>query len=166
MAEEIEETEDSPPKSKKGLIIAVVVAVVNIVLIGGGFFFLTGSKDAAADGDVAKSKKKTKSAATKEMGPLVNLDGFVVNLEQGERTRYLKTALTVALADEAAKEQFEKSKMLVRNEVLMYLSSLDIEKMKGVKQKKAIQSKLKKLINKRLKSDIVDGVYFTEFVTQ
>ncbi len=168
MAEE-ETKESQPKKSGKLLLVLAIIIPLNIVLLL-GILFITGAisignpsqNEKPAEKEQPKDKKETSG-----LGPLVNLENFIVNIEdEGEGTFYLKSSLTIELTNEAANELYEKSKMIIRNEVLMILSSLDKESMRGVKNKKSIQTRLQKSINARLNSNIIKNVYFTEFVTQ
>ncbi len=158
MADEVEEQE--PKKSKLPLIIIAVT--VNVAIAGVIVVMLMGSS-----GSEAAPAPEAKVEPAPGIGPLIALDDFIVNVE-GENgvQKYLKAALSIELKNDLGQAPFEEAQMLVRNEVLMYLSSLSLEQIKTVKQKKVIQETLKKRINKRLKGDLVAGVYFTEFVTQ
>ncbi|MCP4679346.1 MAG: flagellar basal body-associated FliL family protein [Deltaproteobacteria bacterium] len=159
-----ESEQEYQPKSSKVVIIVVVVAVVVLAAVGIVLAVTLSSSNAKASKSDDKQNPASRSA--NQPGPLVKLDNFIVNIASDEGGKYLKTALVLELGSPDDASSLEKSEMLVRNEVLMYLSSLDVEGTQTVKQKKALQKRLKKLINKRLKRNIVNGVYFTEFVAQ
>ena len=74
--------------------------------------------------------------------------------------------MVVELSNELLTDSFSKWQRLLRNEVLVYLSSLDVEQTRTVKQKRQIEGRLKAIINKRVGTELASGVYFTEFVTQ
>ncbi len=161
MADEVQEMEEELQKKPKtmlfviiGVVVLVVVGVVVVVLMTGG----DSAEAEAAPAEVVDPKGGP--------GPLVTLSDFVVNIRAEEGTRFLKTKIVVELVSDTVTDRFDKSRMIVRNEVLMYLSSLEEEKTQTVKQKRAIESHLRKTVNKRLKAKLIKGVFFTEFVTQ
>ncbi len=160
MADETQELEEELQQKPKTMLI-VIIAVAVVVVVGVVVVVLTmgGSSEAeAAPQPVANPGGGP--------GPLITLSDFVVNIRAEEGSRFLKTKVVVELVNETVIERFDKSRMLVRNEVLMYLSSLEEDKMQTVKQKRAVETHLKKIINKRLKADLITGVFFTEFVMQ
>ncbi|MCP4606243.1 MAG: hypothetical protein GY847_37995 [Proteobacteria bacterium] len=160
-----DEVEEVAPKKSKTMLIVIIVVGVNVAIAGGVLAFTMGSGSAPAE-EASPEKKRGAAKTSGEPGPLVKMDNFIVNIDSDEGRQYLKTAIIVELVGEDVIPYFEKMRMLVRNEMLMYLSSLDVESARTVKHKQAIQARLKKLINKRLGDELAVGVYFTEFVTQ
>ena len=159
MAEE-EKEEVKGGGSKKLLIIVVLL----LVLGGGGvgaFMVLGGGGDEAAE-----EEKKPKKKPAGEVGPIVDLDGFVVNVQGLEGARFLKAKVSVELDAEESVEPFNKSVAIVRNEILLMLSEVDVEQMKKAKEKRKLEKKIVKALNKRLGGETVSGAYFTEFVMQ
>ena len=163
MADEETELDEIPKKSK--LPIVIVILVVNLLGIGGAVFFLSSGKD-DQPAETEKKGKEKKRAATEGPGPLIPIKGFVVNLTGAEGKNYLKVEVSVELFAEEDVEPFQKFMPLVRNELLMNMMNLDVERVSTLKGRRALERKLAKLINKRIKSDFVSGVFFTEFVTQ
>jgi flagellar FliL protein len=99
-------------------------------------------------------------------GPLVQMANFVVNIQSDEGAKYLKAAIVVELGNPQALDSFKQWEQIVRNEVLVFLSSLEAAETITVKQKRMVENRLRGIINKRVGAEIVVGVYFTEFVTQ
>ena len=163
MAEDTE-LEQSQKKSKTMLIVIVVVAlnlviggvVVAVMMSGGG-----GSNEAAPKAAVPVVRGPAEGP-----GPIIQLENFVVNIQSDEGAKYLKAAVAIELADVSLQESFSKWEKLVRNEILIFLSSLEVAETITAKQKRLVEGNLKGIINKRIGADIVVGVYFTEFVTQ
>ncbi len=170
MAEEQETEQAEEPKKKKSKmpIILAAIVVVNAAAIG-GFFFLSSRGGAAKaekkEAPKAEAEGDKKEGAGPKVGPLVMLDSFIVNVDQGE-VHYLKAELSVEIEAEEKKKEFDEVKPLVRNEILMVLSVLDVEKAKTARGKKELERKITEAIQKRLGSKLVRNVYFTEFVTQ
>lgn len=157
--------EAAPKKSKTMLI--VILVVVNVVIIGvvAAVFLMGGKEDAKPEGEAAAAEA-VPAAPGSGPGPLMPMDNFVVNVQGEEGGRYLKASLAVELKAETMGEAFGKWEKLLRNEVLVYLSGLEVADTRSAKQKRNIEKKLKKVLNDRVGTEMIAGVYFTEFVTQ
>jgi flagellar protein FliL len=168
--EEEEEIGEAPAKKKagRGRVIAIAVGA-NAALLGIAIVVMKMTM-APPHPEAAKpqagQKQPEKEAHSARIGPLVDVDGFIVNIPGEDGNHYLKASVAVELESESAKSHFEEKMQVVRNEVLMYLSGLSLGSTRSVKQKRDIEHGLKKLLNARLGDEIVAGAYFTEFVTQ
>jgi flagellar FliL protein len=167
MAEENEL--DQPQKKSKTMLIVIIVVVVNLV-IGGVVVVVMmsggGEKAAPAATGGGEDVSPVPRMAGDGPGPLIQMDNFVVNIQSDEGSKYLKAAIVVELAGPEAQDAFKPWEQLVRNEVLVFLSSLEVAETITVKQKRLVEKRLRGIINKRIGADAVAGVYFTEFVTQ
>ncbi len=162
MADE-NELEQSPKKSKTMLIVIIVVGL-NLAI--GGVVVAIVMSDSGASEAAPKQAAPAVRMPGSGPGPIIQLENFVVNIQSDEGTRYLKAAVAIELTDASVQEAFTQWDKLVRNEVLIYLSSLEIAETITAKQKRVLENDLKGIINKRIGADLVSGVYFTEFVTQ
>ena len=102
-----------------------------------------------------------------EPGPMADLDPFIVNLNEPESPRYLKTKFAVELKNEDSKALFERSKPAIRDGVLRYLSSLTVADTLGADSKRNIREAVLAVVREQMgDKDQVRGVYFSEFVVQ
>jgi flagellar protein FliL len=115
-----------------------------------------GGGHAAADDDDDERHK----------GPLLALESMVTNLAEPDENRYLKVTMQLRITSEAAKAEVESHIVPVRNQILLYLSSLAIEDLSGADNKRAIQKRVKRIANEAMPSSRITEVYFTEFVIQ
>lgn len=99
-------------------------------------------------------------------GPLIALDSMVTNLAEPDSDRYLKVVLQFRITSEAAKAEVEKHLVPVRNQILIFLSSLTMEETSGADNKRSIQKRVKRIANEAMPSSRITDVYFTEFVIQ
>jgi len=99
-------------------------------------------------------------------GPLVMLDPFVVNLNEPGSPRYLKIQLQVELLDGAAVKTFEKSKTLVRDDLLSYLSGLTMAETLGAENKNHIRGELESRVGELVGEGRVRRIVFADFVVQ
>ena len=157
-----EENNLEQPKKSKTMLIVIIVVGLNLVIGGVVVFVMMGSNS----GEAAQAAAPKAVRSTIGPGPIIQQDNFVVNIQSDEGAKYLKAALAIELADPSVQEEFNKWDKLVRNEILIYLSSLEVAETITAKQKRIIENTMKDIVNKRIGSEIVTGVYFTEFVTQ
>ncbi len=154
----MEEDEPQTPKSKNTLVIAL--AAVMIAGGAGAFFVFGGGGAQAANGE---------AEGPVESGPplLVDMDPFIVNLNEPGAGRYLKISVSLAVRGESAKEAITARTAPIRHRVLTYLAGLSFADTQGDQAKTVIQNKLLELANAEFKKqDLIEGVYFTEFVIQ
>lgn len=161
MSEDKKDKAEAAPAKSKTMLIVIIAAVGGIAITGAIMFFVVGKP--AAGGP---AKPAATAALTNEFGPVVDMADFVVNIQSEEGTAYLKVKLSLELVAETATDTVNKAMPVLRNEVLLYLSGLSVAEVRTPQQKQEIQEKLKETINKRLKSELIKAVYFTEFVTQ
>jgi len=104
-------------------------------------------------------------SATENTGPIVALEPFVVNLDEPGTSRYLKLTLQVEIAPKA-EEALAKSKELVRDTILSYLSGLHVKDTLGAEAKDKIRKDLVARIGKLLGPDKLHRMFFQDFVVQ
>lgn len=99
-------------------------------------------------------------------GPLLALESMVTNMAEPDSDRYLKVSMQLRLTSEGARPEVEGQLVPVRNQILLYLSSLTVEETSGADNKRSIQKRVKRIANEALPSSRITQVYFTEFVIQ
>ncbi|MFT5432682.1 MAG: flagellar FliL protein [Myxococcota bacterium] len=144
---------------KKSPMVMIIAAVV--VLAGGGgaaFFMLSGAEEAAA-AEAPDSGEK--------LGKLIQLESFIVNLNEAKSTRYLKISFSAELNKPSAEERLKERKDVVRDRVLTYLSGLGVNDVRGSEPKEIIREGLVERINEAIRMEEgVRNVLYTEFVVQ
>jgi flagellar protein FliL len=99
-------------------------------------------------------------------GPLLPLESMVTNLAEPDSDRYLKVSMQLRITGEGAKAEVEANLVPVRNQILLYLSSLTIADTSGADNKRDIQKRVKRIANEAMPTSRITQVYFTEFVIQ
>jgi len=99
------------------------------------------------------------------VGPIHALDPFVVNLDEPGTSRYLKCTIQLELMPRT-EEVLVKSKELVRDAVLSYLSGLHVKDTLGAEAKDKIRQELLARITKLLGPDKVRRMFFQDFMVQ
>jgi flagellar FliL protein len=175
MADEKEEPQDQEEneeasrgkKSKTKLIIIIVVASF-LVLGGGGFgvykFLLEKSPETLEE----KPQKKTRSTKDldKIVGAMFPLETFLVNIDDEDETRFLKTKLILELGDESMKEEVDMRIAQVRDTILLLLSSKDFSEIRSLDGKYILREEILEQLNGVLVTGKLKNIYFTEFVVQ
>ena len=156
------------PKAAKKPMLLIVIALV--VVAGGGaaaFFMLGGGKGPASHGEVAEGKSEGDGGGKPVGdGPIVALDPIIVNLNEPEGTRYLKTVIAIALSDDKVVAEVERLKPVIKDHFIRELSELNFRQTMGAKNKLAVKRRLLKRFNELVGPDAGTDVYLTEFIVQ
>ena len=158
MADKSEKTETAAG-AKKGPPMMIIMAVFAVVVLGAAFMMV----------QKANAKQKEGAAVKKvEKGPVMTLDEFLVNLSDPGSDHFLK--VTVGLELDKAKgktaESLKEETPAIRDAVLTALSSQSRDQVTPIKGREKLKAEIKKNVNAALGEDDVQGVYFTNFVTQ
>jgi flagellar FliL protein len=119
-----------------------------------------------AAGGHGESKEGAAVADEQPGGPLMPLESMITNLADPDTDRYLKVSMQLRITSEGAKAEVEAHLVPVRNQILLYLSSLTIADTSGADNKRDIQKRVKRIANEAMPSSRITQVYFTEFVIQ
>jgi flagellar protein FliL len=150
----------APPKTSKALLglLAVNVAVTGLV----AFKVLTAEPE---HGDGKPKVVHVESSSSEVTGPVVALDPFVVNLDETGTSRYLKVTLELELFPHGD-TALTKSKQLVRDTILSYLSGLKLKDTLGAEAKDRLRQDLMAKLGKVVGPDKIRRMFFQDFVVQ
>jgi len=143
------------PKPSK---LPVLLGLVNVLLTAGvGALVFTSAGSGAAE----------EEPVDLSVPPIpVEMQPFVVNLNEAQSSRYLKVKIEVEVHGEERKAAFESKQRAIRSELLRYLSNLKVEDTMGEDKKKSINDALVARVEDHLGKDTIAGLYLTEFVVQ
>jgi flagellar FliL protein len=144
-----------PSKAMLGLM------VVNLAVTG----FVAFKVLTAHPVQAAPAAHAAEAEHAKEVGPIVALDPFVVNLDEPGTSRYLKCTLQLEVAPKT-EEQLVKNKEIIRDAVLSYLSGLHLKDTLGADAKERIRTDLVARLGKLLGPEKVRRMFFQDFVVQ
>jgi flagellar FliL protein len=161
MSEEPAKAADTPsaPKSSKAVLGLLVLNFAATGFIA--FKVVTTTPASAATVHDAPPPPPTAEVT----GPVVALDPFVVNLDEPGTARYLKVTLQLELLHDA-EASLTKSKELVRDAILGYLSGLHVKDTLGAEAKDKIRGELMAKLEKLIGPNKVRRMFFQEFVVQ
>ena len=174
----------APPPKKNPVILIVAGAVLLLAVGGGGAYAWLKFKaphnaeaktedGAAADAKPAdKGEKDEKgqkpagqAAGAQKMGPIMDLDPFIVNLADAD-PRFLKVTVKLELDGPLAKTEATDRMPQVRDAILVLLSSKDAQGLKPTAGKMQLRDEILQRVNSLLSAGQARNAYFTEFVVQ
>lgn len=163
MAKEPAKQPEEKGRSKKLLII--IIAVVLVILIGAGagaFFFL---KDVDGNSSPEKESSATVLAAS-QIGPMVDIDPFIVNILDNEESRYLKAAITIEVDSDVASRELNARMAQVKDAILLLIGNKTFNELSDLQGKIQLRAELINKLNSILVQGKVKRIYFTDFVVQ
>jgi flagellar protein FliL len=170
MAEEKEieakEEDKDKAKEKKSAVKPILIIVVFVSLLGGGFFAWKTGVVAKLIGTPGSETKTAERQKSQEMGPVYNMETFLVNLNEPQGKRYLKAKVTLELDTEKVQVELERRLPQIRDAILTMLSSKAYSDINDLTGKYQLRAELISMINSYLKTGKIGNVYFTEFIVQ
>ena len=178
-AEDKDAAAAAPPPPKKNPIILIVAGAVLLLAVGGGGAYAwlkfkaphnaeakTEEGAATADKPADKGEKPAgQAAAVAKMGPIMDLDPFIVNLADAD-PRFLKVTVKLELDSLLAKTEAVDRLPQVRDAILVLLSSKDAQGLKPTAGKMQLRDEILQRVNSLLSAGQARNAYFTEFVVQ
>jgi flagellar FliL protein len=181
MADEAEKTEEKEEGGKKSNLMMIIVAgfLVMLLAIGGLVaFILSGGSEEQPDmtpaqvsnsnngenSDQPAKSYRRKSSLT--VGPMLEMDTFIVNLLSENGRRYLKIKINLELEDEELLEEVNSKIPVLRDSIIRIASSKNLEEISTEKGKEKLKDQIVTEINLNLKDGKINNVFFTDFVIQ
>lgn len=159
--------------SKKKLIIMILAAVLVLGAgAGGGWYFSHSSAEAHGEEDATakdtKKKKKKKDPSAKP--EYVPIEPFTVNLQPENGEQYLQVQFTLQVAGAEQATLVKDNMAIVRNRVLLLLSSKKASEINTVEGKQKLSGEIREQIAEPFEKDgdeqDVSDVLFTSFIIQ
>ncbi|MGE5404766.1 MAG: flagellar basal body-associated protein FliL [Candidatus Saccharibacteria bacterium] len=161
MAEE-KETQAVPEQPKSGFDIKMIaIGLVIFLAAMGGSYLIAKSILSPL---LPKDEKKTEEKAN-EVGTLVALGEFTVNLDDPSGQRFLKATIELEVTDpKMAGEGLTEYKPIIRDQINTILASKTVADM-DVRNREELKKEIKNKINKKI-GDKVKDVYFDQIIMQ
>ena len=162
-AQETSGSAEAPRKSNT--LLFVLMAIMLILLGGGGFFAYTkimAPKPAIEEPQQVEAKK----SSTDNIGEIYSLESFTVNLADPKGKRYIKIKIELEMDTPDSLKKVEKAVPILRDAVIVMLTSLSFEEVMTPEGKIRIRDELLIRFNQILKPDRIKNIYFTEFLVQ
>jgi flagellar FliL protein len=163
--------------SNKVLLILMGLVLVLVLGMGGGMFMIWSKLSAVSPKAVVSetgAEVAPDKAKPEEIGAVVSVDTFIVNLADPGGNRYLRVTMDLELAGKPADksagktagDELAKRMPQIRDAILMILSTkryVDISTPEG---KTALREEILNAANGLLASSQISRIYFKEFVIQ
>ncbi len=160
---------DKERNTNKIILIAVIaVAVLFVGAVGGGFYMMwnkLADLDALVRPEEEEVDEETDDGLS-TIGAMFPLDTFIVNLADEERKRYLRVTMQIELKEGEPVEILEQRLVQVRDIILMILPTKRFQEIRSVDGKTLLRQEIMTRLNDLIKKEVINNIYFTEFVVQ
>lgn len=154
------------------LVFLLIVGGVIAMLLSGG-----GGEEAMDDAPANLSQKSSGGGGSRRaparratsyvtVGPIYELDKFVVNLITKRGKRYLRVKISLELDSENVIGELEMKKVVLSDTIIDTLTSRTKQELSTSKGKNRLKDELISRINSSLIDGMVSNVFFTEFIIQ
>lgn len=160
----------APGKSNKKTIMMVAIGLALVAgAASGGYLLGKGSQPAAAP---AQAQAQAAAAVPggggqpTAVGPMVNMDSFVINILEEKETRYLKAAITLELDTLPTADEVKLRMPQIRDAILLLVGNKTFNEVRDLQGKLQLRAEMLDKINSLLQAGKVQQIYFTDFVVQ
>lgn len=175
MSEKKNDSKTAPggPDAKKWIVIG---AIALVLLCGGGAAgYLMGARNSPAppSSDTSQDFRGTGSTAEERapvgnetVGPMINIDSFIVNILDDQGGRYLKAAITLEVDGKAVADEISSRLPQVRDTILLHVGNKAFQELNDLQGKLQLRAELISRLNQILQKGKIQKIYFTDFVVQ
>lgn len=159
----------SPVKgNKKTLLFAAIALVLVAGAAVGGYLAGRSSTPATppASPQAATAAASAAGTGATAVGPMVNIESFVINILEETETRYLKAAVTLELDNLLAADEVKLRMPQIRDAILLLLGNKTFSEVRDLQGKLQLRAEMLDKINSLVQSGKVQQIYFTDFVVQ
>lgn len=162
MAKEPAKKTEEAGKSKTKMMIIIAVTVVLLIGVGiGGYLFFSSDESLTPEQEQVLLERQAK-----EIGPMVHIESFIVNIiDQGE-VRYLKAAITLEADTAEAAAELNQRMPQIQDAVLLLVGNKTFAELSDLQGRLQLRAELLNRVNSLLLSGKVKRIYFTDFVVQ
>ncbi|NCC76972.1 flagellar basal body-associated FliL family protein [Desulfobulbus propionicus] len=176
MAEKDDKKDDAGTESKKGgkkkLIIIIAAALIVLLAGGGGAYYFLIHKPKQEELRRQQEEQSKAAALIKpvpeeaDIGPMVEIKEFVVNIISEDTPHYVKASLSLELDKTETQDEINKRMPQIRDAILLLIGNKTFEELQDLQGKNQVKAEMKSKINSFLKTGKIKNVYLTDFVVQ
>jgi flagellar basal body-associated protein FliL len=178
MAANESETNPAPgpaPKKSSNALIPIIVVILLVPALCYGvmeFLVIPKLKSASGGGDHSKTEshdkaKKDSHGGVKPPGEhTVEFGATVVNLAGSGNSRYLRTNFMIASSDKDIQKIIDENKASLQDAAISVLSTQSLDALDGANGREVVRKGIISKFNRMLGAEVVDQIYFTEFIVQ
>lgn len=165
MADKKKSEEQESGKKGNNKLLLIVAAAVLALGVGAGAYFLGNSQAGANPTPVGSEVSRASGGSLDQVGPMVDVEPFIVNILDDDGTRYLKAAITLETEGQA-NDEIQKRMPQLRDAILLVAGNKTFNELRDLQGKLQLRAELLGRLNEILKTTRVKRIYFTEFVVQ
>jgi flagellar protein FliL len=151
-------------------LVIILIGVLFVLILGmGGGMFMMWTKLSAVSARTAIPENDPHAEKTKpeQMGKVVSLDTFIVNLADPGGNRYLRVTMDMEVSGgKTPEEEITRRTSQLRDAILMILPTKRFSDIVSTEGKTALRDELIGALNGLLNTSKVSRIYFKEFVIQ
>ncbi len=147
---------------KKKLII-IIAAVLLLIGVGAGVFLFIGGEEEKLSPEEEQAALEKQA---KQVGPMVSIETFIVNILDDEESRYLKAAITIEASNQEAAMELNERMPQIKDAVLLLVGNKTFDELRDMQGKIQLRAELINRLNGILVKGKVKRIYFTDFVVQ
>lgn len=163
MAKEAAKNTEETGGSKKKLIMIIAVVVVLLIGVGIGAYLFLSNKESALTPEQEQALMERQAT---EVGPMVNIESFIVNIMDDAETRYLKAAITLEVETAVVATEINQRMPQIKDSVLLHVGNKTFSELNDLQGRLQLRAELLNRINSLLLNGRVKHIYFTDFVVQ
>jgi flagellar protein FliL len=159
----------SDNKSGNKPIVLIVLVVVNMLVVLGVGYMVWKSRQTPPSTieQVVDGEKKTDEhdkALPEEIGKVIPLETFIVNLAGAKGRKVLKVNMELEVKGSEIVAEIDNRKAQIRDFIIIILSSKTYDEVSTKEGKDALRNEIKDNINTFLSKGKISNVYFTELI--
>ena len=162
MAKEDAKKAEEGSGSKTRMMIIIAVSVVLLVGLGiGAYLFFSGDRVLTPEQEQSQMERRAM-----EVGPMVNIDSFIVNIIDEGEVRYLKAAITLEAETDQVAAELNRRMPQIQDAILLLIGNKTFAELSDLQGRLQLRAELLNRINSLLLNGKVKRIYFTDFVVQ
>ena len=167
--EKTEKNEVQPPPKKSKTMLIIILFIAGLVIgIGGAVGFLMFRNVDVEEKGQAQQEQQQDQKAVKpsELGPVMALDPFIVNLLGSGGRNYLKIEIGLELSAKEVELEVSNKMPQIKDAILLLLSTKTFDDIGSSHGKVMLKNQILQRLNSFLATGTIKHVYFTSFVVQ
>lgn len=163
----VPEASVGPAGSKSHLLIALVVINMVVVMAVGFMLWKNSQKPTATLDQVVEGvpkDDKVDQAALEDVGKVIPLETFIVNLAGSKGRKVLKVNMELEVKGQDIIQEIDNRKAQIRDFIIIILSSKTYDEVSTKEGKDLLRNEIKDQVNSFLSKGKILNVYFTELI--
>lgn len=157
----------APSGSKPILLVVLVVVNMLVVLLVGFMLWKNSQKPTTTLEQVVEGERhdaQTEPEKTEEVGKVIPLETFIVNLAGSKGRKVLKVNMELEVQGLDVIQEIDNRKAQIRDFIIIILSSKTYDEVSTKEGKDSLRNEIKDNINSFLSKGKIINVYFTELI--